>query len=179
MYCPRCSQQQVSDDVRFCSRCGFKLGVVADLLRTDGAAVKGKGGGGAASAVPTLIALTMLFLSLLAVAASLTYLGPQSSQMRTFAIFITVISFIFLLSTSPWRLFRKLFSEDIQYAKADHPASQAAPGSIRQASWPAETALPPAQTLPIAGFSPQRVNTAEMIQPPSVTEHTTKLLGDE
>ncbi|HYG80061.1 MAG TPA: hypothetical protein VD861_06720, partial [Pyrinomonadaceae bacterium] len=32
MYCPRCSQQQASEEVRFCSRCGFQLGVVKELL---------------------------------------------------------------------------------------------------------------------------------------------------
>ena len=37
MYCPRCSQQQVTDDASFCSRCGFQLGVVKELLVTDGA----------------------------------------------------------------------------------------------------------------------------------------------
>lgn len=36
MFCPKCNQQQISDEVRFCSRCGFQLGVVAELLKTDG-----------------------------------------------------------------------------------------------------------------------------------------------
>lgn len=36
MHCPRCGQQQPSDIVRFCSRCGFHLGVVAELLHTNG-----------------------------------------------------------------------------------------------------------------------------------------------
>src|SRR4028118_1579561 len=36
MYCPKCGQSQVSADVRFCSRCGFPLVVVGDLLVTGG-----------------------------------------------------------------------------------------------------------------------------------------------
>ena len=32
MYCPKCGHQQVSDDMRFCSRCGFQLTGVAELL---------------------------------------------------------------------------------------------------------------------------------------------------
>ena len=39
MFCPKCSQQQASDDVRFCSRCGFQMHVVAHLLETNGALV--------------------------------------------------------------------------------------------------------------------------------------------
>lgn len=36
MHCPKCGQQQPSDSVRFCSRCGFHLGVVGELLLTNG-----------------------------------------------------------------------------------------------------------------------------------------------
>ena len=36
MYCPKCSQQQVSEEVRFCSRCGFLLTGVAELIKNDG-----------------------------------------------------------------------------------------------------------------------------------------------
>jgi hypothetical protein len=38
MFCPRCSQQQFPEEVRFCNRCGFQLAAVSQLLRTDGAA---------------------------------------------------------------------------------------------------------------------------------------------
>jgi len=36
MHCPQCGQRQLSDDVRFCSRCGFHLGVVSELLSSNG-----------------------------------------------------------------------------------------------------------------------------------------------
>lgn len=36
MFCPQCGQQQVSSDVRFCSRCGFLLTAVTGLLATGG-----------------------------------------------------------------------------------------------------------------------------------------------
>lgn len=36
MFCPRCSQQQVPGEVRFCSRCGFQLAAVSQLLNTNG-----------------------------------------------------------------------------------------------------------------------------------------------
>lgn len=32
MYCPRCGHQSISDELRFCSFCGFKLGVVKAAL---------------------------------------------------------------------------------------------------------------------------------------------------
>lgn len=36
MFCPRCSQQQLPGEVRFCSRCGFQLSAVSQLLYTNG-----------------------------------------------------------------------------------------------------------------------------------------------
>jgi len=36
MYCPKCSQAQISEDIRFCSRCGFLLTGVAQLIANDG-----------------------------------------------------------------------------------------------------------------------------------------------
>ncbi len=36
MYCPQCSQQQISDELRFCSRCGFPLDGVAKLVAAGG-----------------------------------------------------------------------------------------------------------------------------------------------
>jgi hypothetical protein len=36
MHCPRCGQQQVSDETKFCSRCGFQLVIVTELLANGG-----------------------------------------------------------------------------------------------------------------------------------------------
>lgn len=37
MYCPRCGQEQISEETRFCSRCGFLMTGVADLIKNGGA----------------------------------------------------------------------------------------------------------------------------------------------
>jgi predicted amidophosphoribosyltransferase len=36
MFCPQCGQQQVTGVVRFCSRCGFPLDGVIQLLSSGG-----------------------------------------------------------------------------------------------------------------------------------------------
>jgi hypothetical protein len=36
MHCPRCGQQQVSEDTRFCSRCGLPLDLVAEIVAHHG-----------------------------------------------------------------------------------------------------------------------------------------------
>jgi hypothetical protein len=40
MFCPKCSQAQVSEQVRFCSRCGFRLDAVKELIENDALAEK-------------------------------------------------------------------------------------------------------------------------------------------
>jgi hypothetical protein len=47
MFCPKCSQQQSSEEARFCSRCGLQLGVVKALLAADDSADDGARGGAA------------------------------------------------------------------------------------------------------------------------------------
>jgi hypothetical protein len=36
MFCPRCSQEQVSEETKFCSRCGFPLGLISEILAYGG-----------------------------------------------------------------------------------------------------------------------------------------------
>src|SRR6185369_4423538 len=36
MYCPRCSNQQTSDSARYCTKCGFQISAVKDLIANDG-----------------------------------------------------------------------------------------------------------------------------------------------
>lgn len=36
MFCPRCSQEQISEATKFCSRCGFPLTLVAEVLAHGG-----------------------------------------------------------------------------------------------------------------------------------------------
>ncbi len=36
MFCPRCGQQQISDAVRYCSRCGFSMAGMKEFVRVGG-----------------------------------------------------------------------------------------------------------------------------------------------
>jgi hypothetical protein len=41
MYCPRCGHQQPSEQFRFCSRCGFQLGAIKEMIASDEASSEG------------------------------------------------------------------------------------------------------------------------------------------
>jgi hypothetical protein len=36
MHCPSCGQQQVSAEIKFCSRCGFPMGLISEVLANGG-----------------------------------------------------------------------------------------------------------------------------------------------
>lgn len=36
MFCPKCSQEQISSDVKFCSRCGLLLSAISKIVDNDG-----------------------------------------------------------------------------------------------------------------------------------------------
>jgi len=147
MFCPKCGQEQASESVRFCSRCGFKFNTVEEALASR------------------LIKIAMyLVLTICAIIGwgSITA-GPGYMQVRVIITLIAAITFYLLFSSDLTHIFNKLFSQNIEQKKQITPASQ-------------ESALPPAQSIPVLTLGSHRVNTAEMVSPPSVTEQTTTLL---
>jgi hypothetical protein len=147
MFCSKCGQEQASESVHFCSRCGFKLNTIEEGL------------------VKRLILMAMyLVITICAIIGwgSITS-GPAYMQVRVIITIIAAITFYLLFSGDLTHIFNKLFAQNIERNKQIAPASQ-------------ETALPPAHCIPVTSLGSHRVNTAEMVQPPSVTEQTTILL---
>ena len=142
MFCPKCGQEQASESVRFCSRCGFKLNTAEETLTKN------------------LIKMAMYLV--LALCAIIGW-GSGYGEVRLIITLIAAITFYLLFSRDLKHIFHKLFSQKIESREQVTPASQ-------------EPALLPAQSMPVPTLGSHRVNTAEMVQPPSVTEQTTTLL---
>ena len=177
MFCPKCSQQQVSDEARFCSRCGFQLGIVKAALAADESQVTSPlVAPGTPAAVPArsrrqrdkTVGAFLMFLVALFVAATTGDEGP---------VVITILLWLLLtLFINLGPLWRYFFGKDESAASSS--ASKSKPGLFRRASRQREQqALPPAQSVPVTnvGVRPP-FNTAEVVRPPSVTEGTTNLL---
>ena len=170
MYCPRCSQQQASNEVRFCPGCGFQLNVVVELLSTNGALItrgaesrkkrallRRKGVG-----VGAKLLFLSLFLLPLAILLSVVNDSPAPF----------VVPFIIFLLGAAKVLYTLLFGERDNY---ELPAALQAGLTATKRRFE----LPNPQSTPIPINETKRLNTAEMVRPPSVTEHTTKLLDDD
>lgn len=249
MYCPRCGHQPISDAIRFCSYCGFKLGVVRSSLSDDDEArattppttqptrprqrdinigiiltflgtlfatlLAGRSfglgrEGGAVILIGFLSALVifsrplmkfiyslfsweelpahsfsvnqrrMIFGSMLMFTSTI-FLAIGSlltiGRMRTQEFLLGLVAaFVLLLFTSKYliRALRYLVAEDADVAVQTHTS---APVSIGNAvSNPVLTA---GHEIPVSLFTSPRVTTAEILAPPSITEHTTDLLENK
>jgi hypothetical protein len=180
MFCPKCGQSQVSDALRFCSRCGFALVGVAELLTSGGVSTTTphmNAAGGAQSLSPRrkgmrqggAIMLIGLFLI-----PMLGLLHPLIGLKGEF----TVIGAIVLLAGMLRFLVAAIFEDRspplMQDAQLYAPTAQGHLDPRAQAS-----TLPSGEFRPAQGLFARRVDTSEIPQPPSsVTDHTTRLLAD-
>jgi hypothetical protein len=246
MYCPRCGRQPIADELRFCSYCGFKLGLVkASLADSEEATVLvaartlapqrdinlgviliffvslfamllarrfGPGGREVGALILALFYLAtlvfsrpitkaihkllswdqsdanlslsargvsvggtlMLVTEVVLAISSLLLLG----RMRTPEFYLGLASsFALLLIIGPYilRALRHLLVPDSTVFVPQLPEND------RNAVSPvfASPALGTGQGVPISILASDRVNTSEIISPPSITEHTTNLLDNK
>jgi len=183
MYCPKCSQQQASDEVRFCSRCGFQLGVVKELLAQAGTPAPVEPlpppppppARGLRRRDVTVGALLMLVVGLCVVLfPDMTPPPVRDAQLLMLVGMFVALTLLVNFIRPLLRAVNKLFGEE-------DAAPQPAPDLTTRVSPAAHrAALPPTRVVPAAAaFNSPRVNTAEMLQRPSVTEHTTNLLDNK
>ena len=181
MFCPQCGQQQVTGVVRFCSRCGFPMDGVIQLLGSGGMLPAYRTSDEPVPASPrrkgvkqgaTLLLLGIVVVPILGMFASF---AMGSTFLEILAGLAAIICFI----GGPLRmLYAALFEEG-----APKPRPQYGP-PIPMHVPPQFTphvqapALPP-QPARSPGAWRRRPNTAELANPPSVTENTTRLLDKE
>ena len=172
MYCPNCGQQQVSDEMRFCSRCGLALSGLAEWLAGGGRLPERREEPQNPAALSPRrkgirrAAKLMFFSGVLFFICLVIGLAVDEGAVMVFPFLLFFISLALML-------YARLFS-DKNAPELKQAAQPAAFGST-----PARGSLTPGNTIPITGAGRQHVRTNELAQPPSVTENTTKLLDNE
>jgi hypothetical protein len=179
MHCPRCGQQQISDQTKFCSRCGFQLGLVAELLEHGGFLPqlaelhKGKSAffsrkNGVIFSILWFIFWVMMVPAFFGIAGADEAAGVSA----VFGVFSTMMSLIISLA----------------FLKRAPKAYELAPHQMGAGPMPASlygnphmNALPPQQVQPASTYMPpegswRAPDTGDLLRPGSVTEGTTKLL---
>jgi hypothetical protein len=171
MHCPQCGQQVVSDDARFCKHCGFALDGIKDLLIP-----------------PALVHDNPPSLLNIPIGAT-----PRSLRGVNQAAYLLLLAFVPLLLAAaqglfgfallPAMLLIKIFFAllalpVLRFGYALYEAKQEwkEKNKLQIGKSTRELALSSAQRESVAVFSDRRMDTAEIMQPPSVTDATTKLL---
>ncbi len=167
MYCPNCGQQQVSEEMRFCSRCGLALSGLAEWM-AGGMLVK------RADEMRVLSpsrrrkqmrrAAKLMFFSgaLIPIGIGLSAAVDAPGPM--------ILPALLFFASLVWMLYARLFIDD---APTIDPRAQ--PSTF--GPMPTRASLTPPTNIP--DFGRQQVRTNELAQVPSVTEHTTKLLDHD
>lgn len=180
MYCPRCGQEQASQDTRFCSRCGFPLGLIAQILHHGGSLPqlaefynKQKGwltrSNGWKFGLAWFLVLTFLITPIIAVAGGEEAVALAAILGVMGGLLIVIFSLVFLKNpVDVWDTDRLKPSEKAREYDALHGQT-------------AKNVLPPQESVPTSAYVPpvnswKAPDTGELAKPPSVTEGTTKLL---
>ena len=177
MFCPQCGQQQVTGAVRFCSRCGFPLDGVIQLLAAGGALPVYHSSDEPVVISPRRKGVKQGAVLLLSGAVIVPILGVLASfSTATFPQILAALAAIICFIGGPFRmLYTGLFEEGApRRIPVYGPPPVAAPqfGPPRQ-----NPALPPPPARSPSAW--RRPNTAELANPPSVTENTTRLLDKD
>lgn len=160
MYCPQCGQIQQQGDVRFCSRCGLSLYEISQWLTANRLLTNPEVSGRQLSPRRRNIlraAKASFFTAVLLPIGFFLSMGSREPQWLVIPLFP-------FAATLVWMLYCRLFLDD-----------SAPPAFQPQRIVAAHQYLPPRASAGDA-LEAHRVDTAEIVQPPSVTEYTTNLL---
>ena len=174
MHCPVCGQQQVSEETRFCSRCGFLLTGVAEVVRAGGLVTARSTGVAGSSDSPRRRGIkkgvfwALLTLLVVPIMAILTVVFRIPPFLPVFGLLIFLVggllriayAMLFESGNSPER-FPDTLMRDLENRNA----------------------LPPSQSIPASAYAApagswRDTNDLERV-PGSVTDSTTKLLQKE
>lgn len=177
MHCPRCGQQQVSVEIKFCSRCGFPLGLVSELLAHGGflpqlADLPGKKKKWFTRKNGLKFTL-MWFIFFTIFMTAIAGLAGGDDAAAFFAI-LGSLGGLLMLVTSFLFLPKEPKPIPMEFQQPPQP-QQFAHGMHHQAALPPQSYQPAEHYMPPAG-SWKAPNTGDLASPGSVTDATTKLL---
>ena len=180
MFCPKCSQLQSSEEMRFCSRCGFALAGVAKVLENDGLIPQLTAAPGKPLRLSRkrVMMESVLFTTLSwTVALVATFWFDTSGTYENVAKLAALLFFLLGLIGLLRFLYGFLFMKD----RAGQSEVNVLPGKSPRVGLvdpPQRGALPGERGVPAADYTRRR-NTNEIAPQPSVTENTTRLLEEQ
>ena len=178
MFCPRCGQQQVSEDIRFCSRCGFLMTGLTEAIargalpqivenkadKRRSARRRGLRQGGA------MFLFGCFFVPLLAIFSELIPMREEFVGLAALVFFLGgFLRMVYALIFESGDPEEKTLEENV-YETAQRLMNKREPAG----------ALPPQQSIPVDSYAPpRRTNWRDTndLEPASVVDNTTRTLG--
>jgi hypothetical protein len=167
MHCPDCGQQQVSEETRFCSRCGLPLSLISEVVANRGTLP------GLERNKPLVTRKAGMFVGIAVTVFFLLVMAPLLAFMnaREQLVAIAVVFGIFIGGL--------IITASLMFLKNERDFDRKNPRQVKGAA----NALPPQQqqAVPAQNYAPPKKSPWETdnLGRPSVTEGTTKLLQDE
>jgi len=183
MYCPKCGQSQVSAEVRFCSRCGLPLVAVGELLSTGGVFPGHAASGESVALLPppmssrrrgvkqgaAVLLISLFLIPFFLIMHEAINLPGEFALLGVIGVIGAILRIIFAA------LFEDAAPRTQQFATPAQLYTPPPPIAPRMNA-PAQNMLPSTQGTPVNNYRQPRVDTSEIMHPPSVTDHTTRLL---
>jgi len=176
MFCPQCGQEKVSDETTYCSRCGFLLVAVNDLLQTGGVNPLALSTSSSASQSPRKRGLKQgLFLFLLTFLVA-PLMGMISLALKVEPIGVGIAVIVCLIGG----LLRMVYALMFESVEPGLPTLEEKILVRTPLAGTAQHGALPPQSVPVSEFAGPLAgawrDTSEL--QPSVTENTTKLLDN-
>ena len=180
MHCPGCGQQQISNETKFCSRCGLPLGVVSEVLAYGGYLPQLAELNKKKKSIFTRrngLAFSLLwFLFFLFIMAPLWGILNVEKMAGASAVIGIFGGLIMMLSSF---MFLKKEIVPFPFTQGAFPPP---PGQYNMPGQQGYAALPPQQSIPASVYAPPAHGgwrDTNDLQPTTITEGTTKLLDKD
>ncbi|HEV7889097.1 MAG TPA: hypothetical protein VGP08_00590 [Pyrinomonadaceae bacterium] len=175
MFCPRCSREQASEEVRFCNGCGFPLADVAEALANGGRVERHAAEATREIKKGVAKALVVMALSAAFFLVSLILGTPEPSPFVQFNMLVGVLFYLFGLALVAHTFWKRREVSRHERESQHEAVTQSLEGvgrtHARQLGEPDLSGLVDADS-----FSGGNAKTGEMAERPSVTEGTTRSL---
>jgi hypothetical protein len=178
MFCPQCGQQQVSETVRYCSRCGFLLEGVSAVVASGGQLPMRYVQSASRELSPRSKGVRQGALLMLSTILVVPIVAILSINLTPFPHIVIPLAAIFCFIGGLLRMLYALMMEDTNVPIGPAQLAPYAPPQAPQLEGRRPIASAQASFNPAQAWKP-RPNTAEILMPPSVTENTTRLLKED